>query len=170
MKSVQGIEPDTVRGIKKSKFALYPPGAQSWGRAGPHQIILFWVIVWQVTEDRCWEVLWKYQGRRDHFWFDGQTKLPGRNNLDKKWEKSGKHNGGDRESSCQKIMSKHPRAGMRGHPWGCRCVMERRQEKGSGPHFQCEKCHGQEVGLYSGEMDNVCFPLGIRTGEMTRSE
>lgn len=46
MKYVQSIEPDTVRGIKKNKLALYPWSAHSLGEELGHQIILLWVIVW----------------------------------------------------------------------------------------------------------------------------
>lgn len=47
---------------------------------------------------------------------------------------------------------------------GHRCVMERRQEKEAGLHFLCDKCHGQEVRLYSGIMGNHCLTLGFETG------
>lgn len=41
---------------------------------------------------------------------------------------------------------------------GQRCVMERRQEKEPGPHFQ-------EVGLYSGIMGKRFLTLGFETGK-----
>ena len=136
----------TLKGIKKNTRALY---LRVLGKHWAHQIILLWVIVWQMTEDTCRGGLWKYQGMRDHFQFDGQTKLSGRNKLNKAWGKSEEHNDGA-YSSCKWAKGQEFMAILRDH----RCVMERRQEKGLASHFQCDKSHSQEVGLYSGKMGN----------------
>ena len=69
---------------------------------------------------------------RDHFQFDGQTKLSGRNNPDKAWEKSGEHNDGD---IFLLQMSKGPRAGIHGHTQGSQMCDGEKTGEGIGPSF-----------------------------------
>lgn len=75
--------------------------------------------------------------------------------------------GGDCYSRLKETMSITSRAGMHGILRSHRCMIQRSQEKGSEPHFQCDECHGQEVGLYSGVVGNHCLTLSIGTEEMT---
>lgn len=65
---------------------------------------------------------------------------------------------------AKETWSRVSRTGMHACTRGHRCVMERRQEKEAGLHFLCDKCHGQEVRLYSGIMGNHCLTLGFETG------
>lgn len=50
-------------------------------------------------------------------------------------------------------LSKAPVARMNGCIWVSQ-MCDRRQERGSVPHSQCDECQGPEVGLYSGIMGN----------------